>query len=560
MNEFSWTRFELWPWALVTFALALVLAARGLAVVGQLRRQLHWTLLTGGRESGGKRRAMLRAAALTAFAVALLGPAYGFREEKVVESTRPVLLAVDYSLSMRATDVAPDRLTRMREVVGNLMNSFPQYKYGLVVFAADARYRVPYTYDRDFIRFVLDETQPEDVSPQGTDLRRPLEMAIRTADLQQLRDATLVLITDGEHTGNDDPADMVALLRDRGIRVLAVGIGDPGGAPIPLAAGGYVKDRGGQMVYSKPDIALLDKLATGTGGIAYEVTGRDFDLNPLAALLTQINAARGSEIDRRTAVDRAEWPIGLGCLLFALSLLPLPILGKRDGGAKLTDVRAAVAVAVLVAGMGCQPDSGARQDLESGRAADAAAWYADRAAKTGDPAALANLGQSLTALENYPAATTAFLLAATRETNSSRRGDDIYNAANAYFKAGDLQKAIELYEAALAERDDEDTQYNLEVAKRLLAQLEQQQQQQNQDQQQEQQEGSESAEPQPAGGEPQEDEAQQGQAPQAGQPDSEAASEEEPEIGVMLERRIEQLEESNPAKLKGKGIDHAKPW
>lgn len=566
MNDLTWTRAELWPWALAAVVAAAILAWRAAAILTKARRNFHWSLLDQGRDVGGYWRAALRALALVFFAVALLGPSYGYREELVAEISRPVILAVDMSKSVRAMDVAPDRLTRIREVVANLMASFPAYKYALILFAGDARYRVPFTYDHGFVQFVLNETKPEDVAPQGTDLKAPLELAIRIADTQQLKDATLILVTDGEHTGQGDPAGLIPFLRDRGIRVLAVGVGDAGGAPIPLPDGGYIKDKQGEVVFSKPDLDLLQRVATGTGGLAHNITGGEFNLNPLAPLLAQIEAARGKESQRRTPIDRAEWPLGLGCLLFALSLLPLRVFAWRQS-------KAAVAALVLALAA-CSADHKARQALEQDRPDEAAAWYANRAAETGEAAALANLGASLFAQENFATAATAFALAATREGDQRRRGDDLFNAGNAYFKAGDLQKAVELYEAALKERDDEDTAFNLELAKRLLQQLQQQQQQQkqNQDQTSEQQEQQEQAgeggqqqqeqqgQPSQAPDQEQQPGQSQAQAAQAGAQQAEEPTERKDDLGVLLQQRIDRLQEGNPMKLKGQGADAERPW
>lgn len=555
MNHLVWTRLELWPWALAVVLGALILAGRAWAILGRVRRQYHWSLLIEGRSTGGYWRALARALALCSFAVALLGPSYGYRDETVTEVSRPVILAVDMSKSVRAMDIAPDRLTRIREVVANLMASFPGYKYALILFAGDARYRVPFTYDYGFIQFVLNETKPEDVQPQGTDLRAPLELAVRIADTQQLKEATLILVTDGEHTGQGDPVQLIPYLRDRGIRVLAVAVGDPAGAPIPLPGGGYVKDKQGDVVFSKPDLDLLQRLATGTGGLAHMITGREFDLNPLAPLLAQIEAARGKQTERRTPIDRAEWPLGLGVFLFALSLLPLTVFARRQ--------RQMIATPLLLL-LACSADRPARQALQQNRPAEAAAWYAKRAAETGEAAALANLGAALFAQENFATAATAFVMAATRESYAHRRGDDLYNAGNAYFKAGDLQKAVELYEAALKERDDEDTAFNLELAKRLLEQLQQdqqQQQQQNQKQQLEDQQQT-AGEQQQFAEQGQEQVPQQAPANRAAQTQDQqvAPQDKNKQLGVLLQQRIDRLQEANPMKLKGQGADAERPW
>src|SRR5262249_12458213 len=78
--------------------------------------------------------------------------------------------------------------------------------------------------------------------------------------------------TDGEsHEGDLDAA--IARAKERGVRIFTVGIGTPEGELIPGAAGGFFKDRQGQVVKSRLDEATLERIAVHTGRVYLRSAG-----------------------------------------------------------------------------------------------------------------------------------------------------------------------------------------------------------------------------------------------------------------------------------------------
>ena len=465
-----WLRPELWLVTLGLLLLAAVAVATGLWIVRAVGLTVHATLVSDGRLVGSRVRVLLRALALVAWAMVLPGPSWGERSETPSLYQREVLLAVDMSASMRAEDLPPNRLVRMREMVHRLVEAAPGYRYGLIVFAGDAWERVPFTYDRSYIDQVLGETDPSDIRPQGTDLVKPMERAADIARRNQARDTTVVLFTDGEHTGESSADTAAILAKQAGIRVLAVSLGLPEGSAIPLPSGGYVKDAQGDIVYSRPDRAFLDKLAQETGGLHLVVDSANTPLDALTSALQSVEAKRKSEMRMQMGIDRSVWWIGAGWLLLLASLVPLRWLALRRRAAP-----AAAAMMLMV--VGCGPRDAGSRHFGEGDYTASARWFAGEAARTGDPRLLHNLGASLYRLEQYPLSMTASAAAATRETEAGPRGDALYNAGNAAYRIGDYVRAVQLYRAALDARDDEDTRVNLELAMRKLADLQQQAQQ-----------------------------------------------------------------------------------
>ncbi len=575
-DTISWLRFELLP-AAVVLGVAVIIVVIWMHL-GALRvwGTLHPVLSSRGHRAGNAVRLFLRGAGLLCLLVALVGPSLGVRKLEMPERSRDVLLAVDMSTSMYARDIAPNRLTRIREAVAQLMERFPGYKYGLVLFAGDAWLRVPFTWDHNFIRYVLDQTSPEDLKPQGTDLNRPLELAVQLADVKGLDEAVVILISDGEHNGDGDPLDTAALLARRGVRVVSVAVGDPAGATIPLPRGGYQKDQQGQMVFSRADRQTLSEIASRTGGVYTEITSDGVGLNPIARAMVAVQAIYQGEREQVVPVDRTAWPLGAAFIMLTASLLPVTLLGGRSPVHRQKQVVLGVLMMIL-ASTGCRADRQAAADFDDGDYRAAADWYQDQAAQTGDPDALANLGASLSKLEQHDLAARAYAAAATRYENSADQAGALYDAANELVRAGNLEHAVKVYEASLAVEEDEDTKYNLEIARRLLQQFKQQQQQKQDqesgedDKDDRQEEGRESDADRPSGRESPNDEEQDKQSngetdPEPGGQESAAESAEEPgdrppsALGVLQRQQIENMTEDNPMKLNGQGSGDGHPW
>lgn len=573
-----WTQPQNWPWlvaALLGALLGMVLIWRRAAAA---TAQLHPSLLRLGQAGGSVRRAVLRGAALVIWALAMLGPSWGVTQAVETESSRDVILAVDASRSMRAQDVAPDRWRRVGEMVAELLRAHPGYRYSLVLFAAEAWVRVPFTFDHEFLLQTLRTTDPEEVTPQGTDFAAAFAQIVALADARGIADPVVVLISDGEHTG-PDYAPALAALAERGVRVVTLAVGNPEGAPIPAGSGYLADPQTGSMVLSRPDREALAAIAAATGGMALEVDGGARDLSLLGQALAQLAAREGREVEARRRIDRAHWPIALGWLLLAASYLPLGWLAGAP--------RAAMAPLLLVglALAGCRADNDAASAYAAGRYDEAAAAYARLAASTGEPAALANLGAALAAAGAYPQAISAFAAAASRETDPQRRAADWFNAGNAALRSGDYAQAIALYDRAIAAHDAADIRYNRALAQALLQPPPPQPQaqpqgSQSQESEASQDEGSSGGGEADAGeqhGEPRSGaEAAAAASPQAGSPSDAAASAATPRdatpsragepqapanrLGVMLRQRIELLEEADPGQTRRGGRDEGKPW
>lgn len=270
-------------------------------------------------------RAVLLGAAVLAVVVALGGPMWGFRWQQVQREGIDLLVALDTSKSMLATDVKPNRLARAKLAVRDLLAEIGGDRIGLVAFAGTAFLQCPLTLDFGAFEQSLEAVEAGIIPRGGTSLAAAIDAALAGFEGRQAEHQALIVITDGENTEGDvDEAVQRAV--ERGVKIYTVGIGTADGELIPLDQGGFVKDRKGQVVKSRLDETALQKIATDTGGAYLHATDTSFGLAELYRdyIATMEKRELASTLERRFE-HRFQWPL---VLAFALLVLE-PLVGER---------------------------------------------------------------------------------------------------------------------------------------------------------------------------------------------------------------------------------------
>lgn len=273
--------------------------------------------------------------------IALARPQWGAIEEQVFDQAREVLIAVDLSKSMLAQDVKPSRLDRSKLLIQSLLDSLKGERVGLVLFAGTAFLQSPLSSDYEILREFLPSMNPDYLPEGGSNYTALLETSIQAFGTSTA-DRYLIILSDGEST-TDDWKKLPETLKQKGIRVIGLGVGTPGGAFIPDGSGGYVKDERGAVVMSRLNTSTLQELAQLTGGTAVEAnTWID-----LPALLQKtVEAGRkGQFAEKNTTrkVERYQWFLGPGLLLLCLSFWAEFPVRPRERALPLGKMRGQVA-------------------------------------------------------------------------------------------------------------------------------------------------------------------------------------------------------------------------
>ncbi|MBK8976103.1 MAG: VWA domain-containing protein [Planctomycetes bacterium] len=259
-------------------AVALPLAAWLLLRAGDRRAVRLLTTLAGHRaaELGDELLARRRRTARIAFAGGLLlalgaiaEPVWGVRARQVEQRGIDLVVCLDVSRSMLARDVRPDRLRRAHAEIRALAERTRGDRLALVVFAGEARLRVPLTRDVATFADLVEQQDPLAVERGGTDLGAALDVALQAFGTDGGTHRTIVLVTDGED--RDGAALPVAeRCAQAGVVVHCVGMGTAIGSKIVVqdAAGNetFLRDRDGNEVVSALDSTSLRRIARATGG------------------------------------------------------------------------------------------------------------------------------------------------------------------------------------------------------------------------------------------------------------------------------------------------------
>ena len=227
------------------------------------------------------------------FVLALISPRWGYEWVEVETKGTNIIIALDVSRSMLATDIQPNRLTRAKFELSKLIDMLRGDRLGLIVFAGDAFLQAPLTNDYSMVKDWLSSIDTNSMSSQGTSIKSALEVADKAFSYIKSESKALIIISDGEEQ-DKETLDMARQLKSAGVNIYTIAVGTNEGSPIELPEGGLLKDKNGQIVISKLDDKFLKEIAEIGGGSSVRSTNGDFHLQQL--YYDQIKKKLGNEV------------------------------------------------------------------------------------------------------------------------------------------------------------------------------------------------------------------------------------------------------------------------
>jgi Ca-activated chloride channel family protein len=227
-----------------------------------------------------------------------------------------VVIALDVSNSMKATDIAPDRLSRAKQFISKVIENLQDDRIGLVVFAGYGYAQLPLTFDYDAARLYVASADPSNITAQGTSIADAFDKANILFGKESERFKSIILITDGE-THDENAMDKLKELVAKGVMVNTVGIGSPEGSTIKDSSGNVKKDASGQPVISKLNEQILQQIAQATNGVYVHLQNSD------AAVKQVMN--QYSQIDKKALGDTSLYTYQTYYAWLALPMLLLLI-------------------------------------------------------------------------------------------------------------------------------------------------------------------------------------------------------------------------------------------
>ncbi|MEA3189210.1 MAG: Ca-activated chloride channel [Chthoniobacter sp.] len=473
-------------------ALALLPALAVLFVWNERRRAVLLKQLVALRlmpelaasASAGKRRFRfaLALAGLACVVVALARPQLGYTWQESKRKGRDVLLAIDTSKSMLATDLAPNRLTRAKLAAQDLINLLPGDRVGLIAFAGDAFLQAPLTIDYSAVLSSINELDTNIIPRGGTNITAAIKMAAEAFGKGESENRALVLMTDGEEL--DENAVAAAREHAHDFRVFTVGLGSETGSliPVPDEQGGttFVKDAAGEFVKSKLDSARLNEIAQAAEGFYVPLqngpaTMKQILENGLIPMGERDIDTRGS----RQPIERYQWPLALGLLLLASSLL----VSERRRATSLLATRAALAACLAMLPWSAFAANSGVEFYNRQNYKNALDEFQKQLARNPKSDALEfDAGAAAYKLGDYDKALEAFGRAAAGRDLQTRAKAE-YNLGNTLFQRGaqqeakdsklrEWQNALQHYEEAMkAQPKNDDAKTNREIVRKAIEDL-----------------------------------------------------------------------------------------
>jgi len=549
--------FFWWAWRRKKGLIALFVQSRLLA-----------QLTVGVSARRQKARMGMMVVSATLLLLVLARPQWGYEWEDARQRGLDIIVAIDTSRSMLATDVPPNRLDRAKLAAQDLLRLARTDRLGLIAFAGGAFLQCPLTIDNGAFQQSLAALDTSIIPQGGTALNEAIAAARSAFGGEENENfKILVLFTDGEdHDGNAVQAARSAA--SEGMRIFTIGVGTPEGEllSIPDPDGGttFLKDDRGNVVKSRLDETLLQEVAQAAGGFYMLLSGantidvlyeRGLDPLPKAEFATK-------QIQRYH--ERYQWFLGLAMMLLVMEMLmpeqrrAVRSPGRPDGATAETASKAVglmLLMALPFSTLGASSSKASKQ-YEKGDYQAAYEQYnrllekrpddprlhfnaASAAHRAGDLEAARHHFQSAMVTKDLALQEAAYYGLGNTQYRLGAATNDLEQKQKAW------QSALTHYQSALKLNEtDEDARSNLEFVKKKLEELQQQkdqqqdqenqenkddEQKQEQEQKSDSQENKDSSEEQksdeqkseeqkqePEGSKPEDQESQEGQKPEPG--------------------------------------------
>jgi Ca-activated chloride channel family protein len=276
-----------------------------------------------GRQAVWKQRLplVLRLSALILLVLALARPQASFIFDNANRYGIDIMVAMDVSSSMTAEDFVPNRIAVAKNLLADFIRSRPNDRIGLIVFGAESYLQAPLTTDHRTVLSFLDDVRVG-MAEDGTAIGMALANGVKRLKDSQAKSKIILLLTDGDNNaGAVDPDTAAKLAATYDIKIYAIGIGDPKGAPIPMVDQfgnkTYAYNPDGTPFLTKMNVEGLKRLAATTNGGYYLAT----DGGKLRSIFQQIDQLEKSKFDaKKQFVFDEKFP------LFALPALLLLLL------------------------------------------------------------------------------------------------------------------------------------------------------------------------------------------------------------------------------------------
>jgi Ca-activated chloride channel homolog len=209
-------------------------------------------------------------------ALAAAGPTWEQDRPDFLENRAPLIVAVDLSPSMDASDVQPTRLEALKHKLHDLIQRRAGARTALIAYAGSAHLVLPATDDPALLDTFIQALSTGLIEKPGKDVGAVIDQAKRLLNAEKTP-GTLLLLTDGADTAQLDELDQ--RLHGSALQVLVLAVGNVDGGVIQGANGQPLSDANGRPVLGRFDQDGLKQLASAVDAPLGSLTLNDDDLD-----------------------------------------------------------------------------------------------------------------------------------------------------------------------------------------------------------------------------------------------------------------------------------------
>ena len=218
-----------------------------------------------------------------------------------------IVLVMDISSSMLATDFSPNRLEAVKKTAKNFIEERVSDRIGVLVFAGESFIQCPLTVDKDVLLSLMDEIQVAEQSYDGTAIGMAIANATNRLRHSDAKSKVMILLSDGSNNAGElDPLTSADLAAKFGIKIYTIGAGTNQDVSF-IPGRGYIRN--------EIDEVTLQSIAKRTNGQYFRAT----NVSGLKDVYNTINALEKTEIEVKQYTRYKE--------LFGWFLIPAMIFG-----------------------------------------------------------------------------------------------------------------------------------------------------------------------------------------------------------------------------------------
>ncbi len=389
--------------------------------------------------------------------IAAAGPAFEKLPKPVYREQSTLVVLMDLSQSMDASDIKPSRMERAKLKLLDILKIRKAGQTALIVYAADAFTVTPLTDDSNTIAHLVPTLETGLMPSQGSHAYTAIDKSLELLQQAGASGGDVLLIAD-EITNRD--LQSINMLTTKGHRLSVLGVGTENGGPISLN-GGFLQDSSGAIIIPKLNQQKLQQAALNGGGLYASIQANDSDIEKLNKLFSSRKVKQGNdENSDRMELTADIWQEEGPWLL--LLVIPLVALWARKGW--LLCFTALIlpipepAYALDMEHLWRNPDQKAMSLFNAGDAKTAAEKFQQNDWKASAHYRAGNYEKSLEALQ---------------EPTTS---NDFYNKGNALAQMGRYPEAVAAYDEALnLDANNEDASFNREQVEKVIKEQQQSQ-------------------------------------------------------------------------------------